>query len=103
MPPVVYSPVSGTPFPSAGGTIKWYNGHGTHSAKTVTQWRLLVGSTSYGENYHSGAALSPTHPLQDAVFNVTMPPRGKTCYVVPEYTLANGQISYGTITTFTAD
>lgn len=102
MPPVVYNPASGTTFPRIGGNIYWYNGHGTHIPKAAVQWRLLVGSTSYGANYHSGAPLAPTYPLRNMVFNVAQPARGATCYVVPEYTLSNGQIAYGTITTFTA-
>lgn len=103
MPPVVYSPASGNPFPSTGGSIYWYNGHGTHQPKSATRWRLLVGSSAYGEDYHSGNAIpAGTYPLRDTVFNRSRPPRGKTCYLVPEYTLSNGQVCYGSVTTFVA-
>ena len=104
MPPIVYSPASGSGFLHTGGPIKWYNGHALHLPKAATQWRLLVGSTSYGENYHSGRPLPvpPPNPLQDLVFNVAQPAVGALCKVVPEYTLASGQIVYGTVTTFTA-
>ena len=102
MPPIVYNPASGTTFPRIGGTMYWYNGHGTHIPKAAVQWRLLVGSTSYGANYHSGKPLAATSPLRDYVFNVAKPPLGVTCYAVLEYTLSTGQIAYGTVTTFTA-
>jgi hypothetical protein len=103
MPPVVYNPASGSTFPRAGGTIYWYNGHGLHIPKAAVQWRLLVGSTQYGSNYHSGTPFGPGFPLRDTmVFNIAQPALGATCYVVPEYTLSNQQICYGTITTFTA-
>jgi hypothetical protein len=103
MPPVVYNPASGTPFPRTGGTIYWYNGHGSHAPKNATSWRLLVGSTSYGEDYHSGNSIPAGNPLRDNVFNRAKPPAGKTCYVVPQYTLSGGGTSYGTITTFVAN
>lgn len=102
MPPVVYNPAPGSTFPRGGGNIYWYNGHGTHPPKNAVQWRLLIGSTSYGENYHSGAGIGAGYPLKDLAFNRVQPPTGAICYVVPEYTLAGGQIAYGTVTTFTA-
>jgi hypothetical protein len=102
MPPIVYTPAPATTFPRTGGTIYWYNAHGTHLAKPATQWRLLVGSTQYGSNYHAGLALSATTLQDTTVFNGTRPALGATCYAVPEYTLADGTICYGTVTTFSA-
>lgn len=81
MPPVIHTPPDGGSTSGSTYTFKWYNAHilsgVPHSAYTVQNWKVTVGSQQGGSNYYDGNPIPPA-TLQDTA--VTLPRNRQSCW-----------------------
>jgi len=91
MPPIVTIPPPSGSTTGTTYTICWANAHGIHSAKTVTNWKVTIG-TREGLNDKYDSGLLPATALSKAC---TMPADSKPYYVQVEWTGGSPGISKG--------
>ena len=91
MPPIVTIPPSMGSTTGTTYTICWANAHGIHSAKTVTNWRLTIGTKEGLNDKYDSGLLSAT-ALSN---NCTMPADSKFYFVQVEWTGNSPGISKG--------
>jgi hypothetical protein len=105
MPPLMNNPGQGGEVHGAGPRpYYWWNGHGSfvnpHHNRNAYQWRVKVGSSQYGFNYHLGQPVAGGQYNANVTLNPA-PPNGATCWTVVEWnTVAGGPWYVGTPTSF---
>lgn len=81
MPPIVTIPPYGGHTTGRTYTVCWANAHGTHLLKSVTQWKVTIGTNEGLNDKYDSGLLSATN-LSHAC---TMPADGKSYWIQVEW------------------